>query len=193
MNRQPSRRTRPLVEEFEPRILYSADAASALLTQALLPSAEVRSLDAYFANQQHAAIAAPVEQRGAEIAQATPAREIVFIDSRVPDPMRLAAELMEQRGDGRQFDLVTLNADEDGVAQINRVLAGEHGLAAIHIISHGSDGAIEIGGTRLDVAASRSTPTPWRSGAMRSPPTATCCCMAATWRRARRGAPSSRT
>jgi hypothetical protein len=84
--------------------------------------------------------------------QQASAREIVFIDSRVPDAMTLAEQLMAQRGGGRRFDIVVLDADEDGIVQINRVLANEHDLAAIHIISHGDEGAVVIGRTYLDAA-----------------------------------------
>ena len=64
--------------------------------------------------------------------------------------MTLVDELMRQRGENSTFDIVMLNSDQDGVAQIDRILANEHDLAAIHIISHGSAGAIEIGNSRLD-------------------------------------------
>ena len=79
-------------------------------------------------------------------------REIVLIDSRVPDAMELTDGLRRQRADGRDIHAVRLNADKDSVAQINRILAGEQNLAAIHVISHGSAGAITMGSTRLDAA-----------------------------------------
>ena len=64
--------------------------------------------------------------------------------------MELVDDLMRQRGGGRLFDIVMLDADEDGVAQIDRVLAGEHDLAAIHILSHGASGSIGLGSSRVD-------------------------------------------
>jgi Domain of unknown function (DUF4347)/Cadherin-like/Cadherin domain len=85
-----------------------------------------------------------------EASQAASVREIIFIDSRVPDAQQLADALMQQRGDGRAFETVLLNADEDGIAQIGRALAGLHDLGAIHIVSHGAAGMVQLGATLLD-------------------------------------------
>jgi trimeric autotransporter adhesin len=144
----PSNRPRLLVEELEPRILYSADAAVLLGVGMAPPTALVRQLETAPppASAPEVALPAPAQVE----AQAASAREIVFIDSRVTNAMQLADELMRQRGADRMFEIVMLDANEDGVAQIERALAGEHGLAAIHIISHGIDGEVEIGSTRLD-------------------------------------------
>ena len=142
MKKRSAPRRQLLVEELEPRILYSADVATLFGAGLWTPGAEVRVMEA-------AAPPASSPQLAVATAQQS-AREIVFIDSRVPDAMQLADELMQQRGNGRTFDIVMLNAAEDGIAQINRVLAGEHDLAAIHIISHGSAGALQLGSSLLD-------------------------------------------
>src|SRR4249920_872723 len=146
---RPLNRPRLLVEELEPRILYSADAAALLGLDGMPGAAQLRRFD-----PSPMAASAPdaLQPTTAPTQAAASSHEIVFIDSRVPDAMQRADELMQQRGNGRLFDIVVLQAGEDGIAQINRVLAGEHNLAAIHILSHGSDGAIEIGSTRLDAA-----------------------------------------
>ncbi|MEO8279377.1 MAG: DUF4347 domain-containing protein, partial [Ideonella sp.] len=138
--RRSAERPRLLVEELEPRILYSADAAALLGLAGGAPSAQVREFEAPAWNPT-----TPSSQN-----QATNAREIIFIDSRVPDADKLADELMAQRSGSNTFDVVIIDAEEDGVAQISRALAHEQNLAAIHIISHGSEGAIEIGNGRLD-------------------------------------------
>jgi hypothetical protein len=68
-------RRRPVVEEIEPRILYSADFAPAVLDpHAVLPAAEHRVVDAAgdFVNQS---VAAPDAVR----------HEVVFVDTSVPD------------------------------------------------------------------------------------------------------------
>ena len=76
MNFLPFPRPRLLVEDLEPRILYSADAAGVL--------------------GLHGALATEQRQAGPEVSvqQSTQAHEIVFIDSRVPDAMKLADELL---------------------------------------------------------------------------------------------------
>jgi hypothetical protein len=45
-----------------------------------------------------------------------------------------------------------LNADVDGVQQIADVLqaGGLHDLDSIHIVSHGTQGAVQLGSTVLD-------------------------------------------
>ena len=76
--------------------------------------------------------------------------ELVFIDQRVPDYQVLVDDLIRQNDGSREVEIFLLDPNRDGVAQIDKILAGEHNLAAIHIISHGSDGAIDIGSTHLD-------------------------------------------
>ena len=134
MSHLSSPRPRLLVEELEPRILYSADAAGVLGLHGVLAT-EPRQAEPEVSVQQSAQ-----------------AHEIVFIDSRVPDAMKLADELLQQRGGGRSFDIVMLQAGEDGIAQIGRVLAQEQGLSAIHVIAHGSSGAMELGSSHLDAS-----------------------------------------
>ncbi|WP_418315731.1 DUF4347 domain-containing protein [Piscinibacter sakaiensis] len=140
--RQPAR-PRLLVEELEPRILFSADASALLAAAGIADAAQVRLFE-----QPDAAIGG-VQAAPAAVQWAS-RQEIIFIDSRVPDAFGLADTLMRQRGDGRMFDIAILDANEDGAAQISRVLASERNLAAIHIISHGSDGVLELGNSRLD-------------------------------------------
>ena len=70
----------------------------------------------------------------------------------MPDAQTLIDGMLAQRGDGADIEIVQLRADADGLPQIGDVLANEQDLDAIHIVSHGSDGALEIGSTRLDAA-----------------------------------------
>ncbi len=51
---------------------------------------------------------------------------------------------------------VVLDANQDGILQMASVLANEHNLSAIHIISHGTEGAVQLGTAALN-AASLST------------------------------------
>jgi len=43
-----------------------------------------------------------------------------------------------------------LDASADGIAQLDQILAGYSGLDAVHLISHGNDGAVTIGNATLD-------------------------------------------
>ena len=154
--RPPQRRPRLLVEELDPRILYSADAAALLGLAGGPTGAEVREFT----------LAPPVSAppATAPAAQVQTAREIVFVDRRVPDALALADQLVQQRGGDRSLEIVLLDANEDGLAQIERVLSGEHDLAAVHLISHGSEGAVQLGASVLDagtLAERRDTIAGW--------------------------------
>jgi uncharacterized delta-60 repeat protein len=68
---------------------------------------------------------------------------VVFIDRNVEDYESLIATL--------DTDTVwyLLDADKDGILQMQNVLAGYKGLDSIHIISHGNLGTLELGAIRL--------------------------------------------
>ncbi|MGS5088228.1 Ig-like domain-containing protein [Hydrogenophaga sp. A37] len=74
--------------------------------------------------------------------------EIVFVDPRVTDPDAFQA-------DGREVILLTL--DEDGLAQIAAALNGRTGIEAIHIISHGEEGALTLGNAQVNAASMQTT------------------------------------
>ncbi len=72
-----------------------------------------------------------------------PAKQIIFIDSRVEEPEKLLSEF-----DG-DYEAVTVGADEDGVAVIAETLAGRVDVDAIHILSHGRAGSLILGSSEL--------------------------------------------
>ena len=78
---------------------------------------------------------------------ASPARSIVFIDSRVQD----AATLLQGLDPGTE--VVFLQAGQDGLAQMAAALQGRSGIDAIHILSHGQSGQLQLGSLTLDQAA----------------------------------------
>ncbi|WP_418315025.1 VCBS domain-containing protein [Piscinibacter sakaiensis] len=79
--------------------------------------------------------------------------ELVFIDLSIPDAELLIGDLLAQRAAGRPVEVIRIAADEDGLARIDEVLAGRSGITAVHVLSHGSDQALQIGKVRLDSAA----------------------------------------
>jgi hypothetical protein len=68
---------------------------------------------------------------------------VVFIDSRVADIERLIAGL------SADVEVVILDPAQDGVTQIAAALAGIADLDSVHIVSHGSEGALYLGSTVL--------------------------------------------
>ncbi|MBI9087201.1 MAG: DUF2341 domain-containing protein, partial [Desulfobacterales bacterium] len=67
--------------------------------------------------------------------------EIAFVDSRVTDLQTLLA------GISPTAEIIILDAEHDGVTQITETLALRTDIDAIHIFSHGIDGAVELGGS----------------------------------------------
>jgi hypothetical protein len=124
---------RPRAEALEPRLLHSADLAPLVGATAGWAAAEVAPLRT---DDPCAA-----QQGGAEIA---------FVDASLPDAAVLLADLRAQQQAGRPLEIVTFDAGADGLAVISEALAGRSGLSAVHVLTHGSDGALQLGATRLD-------------------------------------------
>ncbi|MGE0580245.1 DUF4347 domain-containing protein, partial [Reyranella sp.] len=61
--------------------------------------------------------------------------------------------------DSGERDWYVLSADEEGVAQMRRILAGYSDLESIHVVSHGTEGTLLLGSTRLDAAGLASQTT----------------------------------
>lgn len=76
---------------------------------------------------------------------------IVFIDLRTPDYHVLIQELQFSQPD-TAFDIVFIASDEDGVDKISNTLERYHSVSAVHIISHGSDGEVQLGSVTLNDA-----------------------------------------
>src|SRR5262245_59487880 len=103
MEHRSQPRRRPLLEEIEPRILYSADFAPAGLdTPVLTPETEQRTLDASGEFNSDAAV------------EARPRRhELVFVDSAAPGRRELVEGL--QDSDRRDLEVVLLDPARDGI------------------------------------------------------------------------------
>ena len=131
---------RTLIEELEPRLLYSADLAP-VLAEAALPQAEQRLLgvDGEFASAKNGPLAAQHARF-----------EVVFIDLRVQDRFQILADIQQQNTDGRSIEVVLLDTERDGVAQIGDFLGRHQNVDAVHIISHGSAGSVQLGAGLLD-------------------------------------------
>ncbi|MEO8629176.1 MAG: DUF4347 domain-containing protein, partial [Betaproteobacteria bacterium] len=139
---QDNQRRRPVIEELEPRILYSADLSPVLPSAPVI--AEQRTLDASgeFVSQ-------PVDQQTGVAAEHA-RREIVFVDTAAPEYQALVDDVRSQSTLQRQLDVVVLDSSRDGIAQITEALAGAHDVDAIHIVSHGAPGNIQVGGTQIN-------------------------------------------
>ena len=123
----------PLIEELEPRLLYSADLAPALLAPPALANEE-RPLH----------IELPSDSETTSIVEKQ-RLEVVFIDTRVDNHAGLLRDIEAQGDDERQLDVVMLDPTRDGISQITDYLSQHTEVDALHLISHGSDGQVELG------------------------------------------------
>ena len=70
--------------------------------------------------------------------------EIVFVDPRVNNYQDLTQDLPSG------VEVVVLDQERNGVEQITEKLAGKRGLNAIHFLTHGDVGTVQLGATQLD-------------------------------------------
>ncbi len=134
--------SRPIVEELESRVLYSADLAPGIAgLQANPPQAEYRLL-----NEQDSAGSAD-----AKAFQAAAPVELVVVDARVDDADILLAGLNSDAG--RHFEVIRLARERDGIAQISELLRNRTDVAAVHFFAHGEEGRLLLGNSWFDSAA----------------------------------------
>jgi hypothetical protein len=94
-----------------------------------------------------------------------PRHELVVIDPTVSNYGQLVNDLRTVPEPGRQFDIAILDPHRDGVAQVSELLAHEHGLDAVHFVTHGAEGEVQLGDSRLtanDLAGYANALAGWR-------------------------------
>ncbi|MCA9263247.1 MAG: DUF4347 domain-containing protein, partial [Planctomycetales bacterium] len=80
------------------------------------------------------------------------AREIVIMDSRVP-LTSAEVESWSQRVAGQNIEFHWLSPDRGGLSQIHDWLDGQSNIDALHIVSHGRSGALQLGSGWLDASS----------------------------------------
>ncbi|MEM1038997.1 MAG: DUF4347 domain-containing protein, partial [Pseudomonadota bacterium] len=78
---------------------------------------------------------------------AEPLKEIAFIDGGVEGYEALVASF------GPDVSILVLDPDTDGVEQIAASLKGQSDIDAVHIVSHGRSGTLDLGSTKLTEAS----------------------------------------
>ncbi len=132
-------------EELEKRILFSADSVSGLVDGAMAAQTVVVQDvgdEAYSENEasSETSVAASEETR----------TELVLVNDDVDDYEELIAGL-RTRDENSTIEVVVLDSSRDGIEQISEILSQYQDLSALHFITHGTDGQIDIGNTRLDL------------------------------------------
>jgi hypothetical protein len=79
-------------------------------------------------------------------------QELVFVDSDTQDYQQRVDDLLSGRDGERHVEVVVLESGRDGIDQITTILSGHENLDAVHLVSRGTDNAVKLGGTWLQVA-----------------------------------------
>ena len=138
-----------LLLELEPRVLLSADQPAAALSSGWADHLD--RLAPQVAYQPAEISANDASAAGSAVTTAEFLRELVIVDPATPDLETLITDILSQAGDGRTIEIAVLDADRPGLEQINEILAGRTDIAALHIVSHGSDGAMALGDGEVDL------------------------------------------
>jgi hypothetical protein len=113
--------------------------------------------DAAHAAQAHETAPPPVPPavtvRAADPARDQGKKEVVLVDTSVANYKSLEAGVRDGVG------IVEFDGSRDGLAQIAQWAAGQSGLDAIHILSHGAQGVLNLGSNTLTEASLASSTT----------------------------------
>ena len=124
---------------LEPRILL--DAAGVDTAEAAMSEAIQADVDAWAQNT-------PDNDNQIDLTAQDPAsNEILFIDAAVENRDELLSQVHPS------IEVVVLHSNRDGVEQIAEALSDRSGIDAIHIVSHGRSGTLDLGSTKLTEAS----------------------------------------
>jgi hypothetical protein len=76
------------------------------------------------------------------------ATHLVLVDSRIENYEQLLEGLVSDTP--VEYEVVVLDDQSDGIQQITTLLAGNQSFGAIHVVSHGSAGSLQLGNTTLN-------------------------------------------
>ncbi len=127
---------RSVVEALEPRLLYSADVLNAV-GGALLPNNDEQ--------QTHAELMADLDLFPDQ--QISKRVEVVFVDSHVPDYAEIINDLS---ANNNTIDVYVIDADSNGVEQIEQYLQNHSSVDAIHLIAHEQLQGVRLGNLSLN-------------------------------------------
>jgi VCBS repeat-containing protein len=151
----------PMIEALEARLVFDG-AMDATLTKEVsakdllactdfpAPEAQKNLVDDHSLPQATEPLVEQLSEQQTVVSEPATSQEIIFIDSRVED-----ADILRGSFAGNA-EVHLIQADSDGVEQIAAALNGRVGIDAIHIISHGRSGTLDLGSTKLTEASMES-------------------------------------
>jgi hypothetical protein len=81
------------------------------------------------------------------------AQQLVFVDLQIDGSQELLDNLIGSRSD--QFEIFYLNETASGIHQITDILSQRQDIEAVHILSHGEGGSIQLGADLLDLGSAQ--------------------------------------
>jgi len=138
------------LEPLEDRVLYSADALGGFDTVASSDKQDSVFLERVLNTPSSILQEISSQQQRAENHESFPTYEIAFVDTDTIHYQQLLDDLLQSRSAERNIEVFLLDNTKDGIQQIGETLASYDSLDAVHIISHGTDGAIDLGASQLD-------------------------------------------
>ena len=134
-------------EELEPRLLLSADGLAVVTESSVATVHELvlgeNEADKFIV-QNH------TEQSSVVVQAKHHGSELVIIDSRAPNFQQLHNDIIHAQQQGRNIQVIILDVQRDGIEQISEALTKYNDLDAVHIVSHGESGKLQLGATQLD-------------------------------------------
>ncbi|MGB0944544.1 MAG: DUF4347 domain-containing protein, partial [Marinomonas sp.] len=135
---------KPLITALEPRLLL--DGAAVVTAVDILTDTQLQSIEDQNTNVTENVIA-PTEVRAVDASLNNGKKEVVFIEDNVAEYQVL------MDGIDAGVEVVLLDSSQDGLSQIALWAQNNSDYDAIHLISHGAEGQVNLGSFNLDVEA----------------------------------------
>ena len=106
---------------------------------------DIAIIESITSTEEEPAVAEPLDP-----SPVSASKELVLINDNVYDIEQLVADIEQSDEQQRTIEVVVLDDERSGIDQVSTILAEYNDLDAIHIITHGSDGAFALGSDWLD-------------------------------------------
>jgi len=162
INQSGESSTKLQFEELEARLLLSAGAEALVVSEVLQDETLLNEAPPAIQLLQYEDEAS----QGAVDAQASERLEVVFVDGSLPDVDVLLDDLLNENDPSRDVRVVVLDNSRNGIDQVSNALRELQSVDAIHFITHGSAGNVQIGGTVINldnINGFQSSLTTWSS------------------------------
>ena len=156
---RPPRHRRPLIEALEPRLLFSATADIAVFDdgnsdgQYLANAANQVDLVSLYMPSEPLIMESQASDfdplTDLPLDESPAITTVVFVDTAVDNYATLVEDI-RARVDNDSVAIVYLDTAKDGIAQMSDYLAGASGISAVHVISHGVAGSLQLGNAVLN-------------------------------------------